>query len=324
MSCSRSRSRSGCWATSASSSPTSSACWPSGEIGVDALLERAEAQLLELRGVRLGEGLVGEIGQRRPTPQRERLAQRRGRGARDRRRPPARAAPESGPGRARTARRAAHSRAGGSPPGHRRAPCACARCRPGCSSPPWRAPRRPTPRPRGALSRRRRWRSAAAPPARERCLRPPSASRRSASSTTSSGPRSRNCIRLPLVPLFVYRPRARCVAHRPHRAVPEQRRHHVLAPFNPHHRSRSRAGRRRAGHALGAATCAAPTRAILRRAGGPAAICARRTRATPPRDAAPPGRLRSSWSGPAAAVRGRWVDWGDAGIGPAARSPSWR
>jgi hypothetical protein len=51
-----------------------------GEIGVDPLLERAEAQLLELRRVCLRERLVGEVGQRRPAPQRERLAQLRGRG----------------------------------------------------------------------------------------------------------------------------------------------------------------------------------------------------------------------------------------------------
>jgi hypothetical protein len=51
-----------------------------GEVGVDPLLERAEAQLLELRRVRPGEGLVGEVGQRRPAPQRKRLAQPRGRG----------------------------------------------------------------------------------------------------------------------------------------------------------------------------------------------------------------------------------------------------
>ena len=50
------------------------------EIGVDPLLQRAEAQLLELRRVRLRERLVGEVGQRRPAPQRERLAQPGGRG----------------------------------------------------------------------------------------------------------------------------------------------------------------------------------------------------------------------------------------------------
>jgi hypothetical protein len=45
------------------------------EIRVDPLLERAEAQLLELRRMRLRERLVGEVGQRRPAPQREGLAQ---------------------------------------------------------------------------------------------------------------------------------------------------------------------------------------------------------------------------------------------------------
>ena len=45
------------------------------EIGLDALLERHEPQLLEARDRRLGERLVREVGKRLPTPQRERRAQ---------------------------------------------------------------------------------------------------------------------------------------------------------------------------------------------------------------------------------------------------------
>ncbi len=51
------------------------------EVGLDALLDRGETQLLEPRGAVLREPLVGEIAQRRPAPQRQRRcagARRRG------------------------------------------------------------------------------------------------------------------------------------------------------------------------------------------------------------------------------------------------------
>ena len=46
-----------------------------GEVGVDAVLERVETQLLEPADLVLGEGLVGEVGQRRAAPEIERLSQ---------------------------------------------------------------------------------------------------------------------------------------------------------------------------------------------------------------------------------------------------------
>ena len=49
-----------------------------GEIGVDPLLERRPAQLLEPRDLGLRERLVGEVGERRAAPQRQRPPQRRG------------------------------------------------------------------------------------------------------------------------------------------------------------------------------------------------------------------------------------------------------
>ncbi len=57
--------------TSASSSPTSSACPPALEVGVDPLLERGEAQLVEPPDLALRESLVGEVGERRPAPERQ-------------------------------------------------------------------------------------------------------------------------------------------------------------------------------------------------------------------------------------------------------------
>ena len=47
------------------------------ELGVDSVLERCEAQLLEPRACGLGEALVGEVRERRAAPERERLAQLR-------------------------------------------------------------------------------------------------------------------------------------------------------------------------------------------------------------------------------------------------------
>ena len=52
------------------------------QVGLDALLQRGEPQLLEPRGLGLREGLVGEVRERRPAPQRERLAEQRARLAR--------------------------------------------------------------------------------------------------------------------------------------------------------------------------------------------------------------------------------------------------
>ncbi|HEY5660991.1 MAG TPA: hypothetical protein VIR59_09415 [Gaiellaceae bacterium] len=48
------------------------------EVGIDPLLERIEAFLLEPRDLRLGERLIRELCERRPAPQRESLAQLRG------------------------------------------------------------------------------------------------------------------------------------------------------------------------------------------------------------------------------------------------------
>src|SRR5919197_208217 len=48
------------------------------EVGFDAFLERPQPQLLEVRDVRLREGLEGEVGEGRPTPQRERVPKLRG------------------------------------------------------------------------------------------------------------------------------------------------------------------------------------------------------------------------------------------------------
>jgi hypothetical protein len=52
-----------------------------GEVGVDAQLQRLEPLLLEPRDLGGGERERSEIGQRRATPQRERVLQRLGRGA---------------------------------------------------------------------------------------------------------------------------------------------------------------------------------------------------------------------------------------------------
>ena len=44
------------------------------EVGGDAGLERAESSFLEPRSLRLGKRLGGDVGERRPAPQREGLA----------------------------------------------------------------------------------------------------------------------------------------------------------------------------------------------------------------------------------------------------------
>ena len=71
MSCRRSRSRSGCSRTRASSSPTSSACRPTARSASMRCLEGREPQLLQTGDVRLGERLVGEVGQRVAAQERE-------------------------------------------------------------------------------------------------------------------------------------------------------------------------------------------------------------------------------------------------------------
>jgi hypothetical protein len=52
------------------------------QLGVDQILARRLAQLLQARRFRLGERLVGELHQRPPGPQRQRLAQQPRRGGR--------------------------------------------------------------------------------------------------------------------------------------------------------------------------------------------------------------------------------------------------
>ena len=47
------------------------------EVGLDALLQRQDPQLLEAPDLRLREGLVAEVGEHRSAPQREHLAQQR-------------------------------------------------------------------------------------------------------------------------------------------------------------------------------------------------------------------------------------------------------
>ena len=46
------------------------------EVGVDARLERGQAEFLEAADLGLGERLVGEVGERRSAPQAESLAQK--------------------------------------------------------------------------------------------------------------------------------------------------------------------------------------------------------------------------------------------------------
>ncbi len=53
---------------------------PEREVGIDPPLDRQQAQLLQTRDRRLRERLVGEIRERRPTPEPERLAQQPGSG----------------------------------------------------------------------------------------------------------------------------------------------------------------------------------------------------------------------------------------------------
>ena len=77
----RRRSSSGCSATRSSSSPTSSACTAEGQVGVDALLQGVQTELLEPTDLGLRPRVEGEVEERRSTPEREGLPQlpRRGR-----------------------------------------------------------------------------------------------------------------------------------------------------------------------------------------------------------------------------------------------------
>ena len=50
-----------------------------GEVGLDPRAEAAEAQIVEPRDLGLGEALVGDVGERRPAPELERVPQRGGR-----------------------------------------------------------------------------------------------------------------------------------------------------------------------------------------------------------------------------------------------------
>ena len=137
-----------------------------GEIGLDAPLEREYAQLLEPRPRPARRRLLGEVGERRAAPERERLARARRRrlgwsALVERDAAAVRRAARSGRGRARPARPA--TRVAGVPRVSivvaGRAPCAAARRSSAARSPQSAAARRPRGRRRGA--RRGRPRSAA-------------------------------------------------------------------------------------------------------------------------------------------------------------------
>ena len=76
MSCARGRSRSGCACDERLELGDELGVAPEREVGLDPLLERDGAELLEPRDLGLGERLVEEVGERRAAPERERLAQR--------------------------------------------------------------------------------------------------------------------------------------------------------------------------------------------------------------------------------------------------------
>ena len=73
--CAQRRSRSGCWAVSVSSSATSAAWRPSSRSASIRSLERLQAQLLQAGDLAGGEGVEGEVGQRRTPPQGQGLAE---------------------------------------------------------------------------------------------------------------------------------------------------------------------------------------------------------------------------------------------------------
>ncbi len=98
---SASRSRSGCAAVSSSSSATSSSRPPGAQLRLDPVLLRGEPQLRQPRHRCRRVRRVGDLGQRRPAPQRERVAQRRPRRRRvpvTQRRPPLPGQPLEPPG----------------------------------------------------------------------------------------------------------------------------------------------------------------------------------------------------------------------------------
>ena len=69
-----SRSRSGCARASSASSSTIAACRPSLELGVEAVLDRGQPALVEPDRGRTGELEIGELDERRASPQRFRIA----------------------------------------------------------------------------------------------------------------------------------------------------------------------------------------------------------------------------------------------------------
>ena len=106
-----------------------------GQVGVDPQFQRLEAAPVEALGLGGGKEVVGEVGQRLPPPQIERLTQALIGGQRDRRRPARRRHRPPGvrTGRRRPARgrRPAHTRARGGParPRRRRGPAGAERRR---------------------------------------------------------------------------------------------------------------------------------------------------------------------------------------------------
>ena len=137
------------------------------ELGVDPLLDRGEAQLLEAGDLALGEGVVGEVGQRLAAPERERLGERAGGRLRVVSVPSGRRGARSGRGRALRARRGAGTRACASPAARGRGACAGWRRRPGAPSLRSSAPARP--RGRRSACRWRRPRSHAGAGSRAAC-----------------------------------------------------------------------------------------------------------------------------------------------------------
>ncbi len=126
----RRRSRSGCARIRLSSSPTTSAWRPSARSASMRSSSARQPQLLQPGDLRLGERLVGDVGQRPAAPQRERLAQhlRAPLGSRGQQRAASRTSRSKRAGRARPARRGARSPAPACEPlAVARAPCAAAR-----------------------------------------------------------------------------------------------------------------------------------------------------------------------------------------------------
>ena len=167
------------------------------EVGLEPRFERGHAELLEPRALGLCERLGGELGQRRPAPERQRLAEPVGRLAGRALRPAPRAPPprrsRTGGGRVRPARAGGSSPAGACAMSPAPASCAASRRRSAPSSARSRARSSPQ---RSSMIRsidtvrlaltKRSAKNA-------RCFPPPSGSSRSPS-RTSSGPRIRKSI----------------------------------------------------------------------------------------------------------------------------------